>query len=61
MVNMLDKLHIGDDVGWKEDYETSGKIVGQRGFDLLIKKWDENTGDWKERAVVIERSRCWLE
>ena len=52
-------LHVGDFVGWKDDLEQSGTIVGKKGYCYLIEKWDSNTCE--EETVYIEKERVWKE
>lgn len=52
-------VHVGDEVGFKEDYEDSGTIVKIKGQWLDIEVYDSNTCDTS--IVTKHQDNCWIE
>jgi len=52
-------IHTGDFIGWKEDYEESGKVIGRRGKEFKVEKWDSNTCE--SSIAWVRMSDAWFE
>ena len=55
----FDIVKIGDYVGWKADYEQSGKVKGIHGSTIMISCYDDNSGE--ELTEWVDASDCWKE
>ena len=54
-----DQFEVGDEVGFKDGYEQSGRLTQINGNDLTISVFDTDTGD---RYNVVKSARgCWKE
>lgn len=53
------EVRIGDEIGWKDDHEKCGEVVGRKGDEFKVKVWDsvrcEDNIEW------VWCDRCWLE
>jgi len=50
-----DRVYVGDHVGWKDDYEQYGKVVGFRRGEIVVEPSDSDDGD----TISLDPSYFW--
>ena len=53
------EVYVGDEIGWKDDHEKSGTVIGSKGSEFKVEVYDDITCQTETEWVWKDRS--WLE